>query len=440
MKSSVDLPALDDEVPERLPLLDALLDDYVEREHSLADVTVVMIQHQLGSVVPMTRALLRLGARSSAIHWVDIPYTSNATVMQRLLELGIPAPNFAPGGYRLDQPYAPYQRARVQAVVLRLMSELGPAERVLVLDDGAYFLEAASCFRSEMPDVRIVEQTTRGLIKLRSDAALADYCDRVVVLNVAESRPKKEIEGPLIGEVVCRALVEAIASELGQQTSTRCLLLGFGQIGEAVATSLVRFVGIAPEAIHVLDPSPAAHRRAVAAGHTPWDRATRPRIRFHLVVGCSGTTSFGIGDRIFLEDGAILASASSGSAELSREAFIELADTHELDDIYVHERDRLANRSIHDEIGIHLVDRSVRFLNGGFPVNFDGRINCVAPTLIQATHALQVGAALEALQTTDRGLTPVSDALCTWIEERFPHHADGYSPTHRDRDGTPPVA
>src|SRR5207244_3333411 len=120
--------------------------------------------------------------------------------VESLIRLGIPAQNFAPGGYRLDIPYAPYQRARVQAVALRLMQELGPEEQVLVLDDGAYFIEAASCFSNEVPNVRIVEQTTRGLIKLRGDAALADYCDRVVVVNVAESRPKKEIEGPLIGD------------------------------------------------------------------------------------------------------------------------------------------------------------------------------------------------------------------------------------------------
>jgi hypothetical protein len=137
------------------------------------------------------------------------------------------------------------------------------------------------------------------------------------------------------------------------------------------------------------------------------------------VVGCSGTTSFRTGDRVFLEDGAILASASSGSAELSREGFIELADTHISDDIFVRDRATLHSRSIHSPIDIHLVDRDVRFLNGGFPVNFDGAVNCVPPRFIQATHTLQVGAALEARATQGIGLVPVSEDLCGWVETRF---------------------
>jgi hypothetical protein len=66
------------------------------------------------------------------------------------------------------------------------------------------------------------------------------------------------------------------------------------------------------------------------------------------------------------------------------------------------DRDTLGTRSIHDPIDIQLVDRTVRLLNGGFPVNFDGRVNSVAPSSIQVTRPLMLGAAMQALATSQR--------------------------------------
>lgn len=275
-----------------------------------------------------------------------------------------------------------------------------------------------SCFAEPLWNLRVVEQTTRGLIKLASDAALATYAARIPIVNVAGSAPKRRWEGPLVGAAVCDALVAHLdgGAVLGNGA---VLILGYGTIGRAVSSSLMD-LGIAPGRIFVADPVRAAQRLALERGHRLWSRAAPGAARFRLVVGCSGTTSFSIGDRAYLEDGALLASASSGSAELSREQFIELADTHASDDIYVVDRDTLAHRSIHAEIVVHAVDRDVRFLNGGFPVNFDGSVNSVAPELIQVTHALQVGAALQAVRAQDQGLLPLDPALCRWVDRTFP--------------------
>lgn len=151
------------------------------------------------------------------------------------------------------------------------------------------------------------------------DGCYAHYAERVVVVDVARSRPKIEREGPLIGDAVCRKLAQKLNGHEPDH-GDRCLVLGYGTIGAAVAESLVTLLNVPRDRVYVLDPVPERCDAARAAGFGIWEREP---VRFKLVVGCSGTTSFGIGDRVFLEDGAVLASASSGSAELSRERFVD---------------------------------------------------------------------------------------------------------------------
>ena len=41
------------------------------------------------------------------------------------------------------------------------------------------------------------------------------------------------------------------------------------------------------------------------------------------------------------------------------------------------------------------------------------------PRFIQATHALQIGAAIEAMQDDTHGLIDLSEDLCQWVERRY---------------------
>ena len=89
-------------------------------------------------------------------------------------------------------------------------------------------------------------------------------------------------------------------------------------------------------------------RKAATAGFAPWIRGDRS-FRFRLVIGCSGRASFRIGDYVLLEDGAYLASATSGTVELSREDFIELAEANPHDDIWI-VRDGLDETALHSDL------------------------------------------------------------------------------------------
>lgn len=407
-------------IPGRLEILEDYLAPFERAgKKPFTGITALLIQHQLGSQVRMADALIRLGLNPRKLYWVNIPYTTNTIVQKALRALGIPLSNFIPCTYHLGKAYAPYQRKRLQEVFYRFRKRFSSRDHLLVLDDGSYFLDAISYYKPPDFRISIVEQTTRGLIKIQSDATLQNYSNRMPIVNVAESKPKKELESPFIGETVCASLLNLLKGQLRFGKKDYCLVLGYGDIGRAVIASLTRNLSLPCTRIYVGETNLAKKRLARRNGHPIWERDPRKNVRFKLVVGCTGRTSFGIGDRIFLEDGACLASASSGASELSREEFIDLADGFPHDQIYVKDRKTLKQGSIHRDIRIRLVDREARFLNGGFPVNFTGQVNCVDPKYIQATHTLQVGAAVQAVSARARGVIPLDPTLCRFVTNKF---------------------
>lgn len=292
-----------------------------------------------------------------------------------------------------------------------------PPERLLVLDDGSYLLEAlAGLRRRRLPDVAIVEQTTRGLIKIEENAAL-EYCSREFpIVNVARSRPKTTREPPFIGVAVTDALHRRLGSAVRAGLNDRCLVLGYGAIGQQVAAFVSSTQGFSRGCVYVFDKMEDRMRSAEADGFSLWEKDRH--LRFKLVIGCSGRASFTVGDYVFLEDGAFLASAMSGTVELSREDFIELADSNPADDIWI-ESEGLDVSRVHSDLRFHFVDREATFVNGGFPVNFDGRVNCVPAHYIQPTPTLMCAAAVQAVRSTRRGLLDLDPDFCRWLDAEF---------------------
>src|SRR6266513_1372617 len=316
---------LDDAIPtlDQMPILA----EFVRRHKAsqpLRGVTALLIQHQLCNQAPQAEALIALGLEPSKILWLDIPYTSSPR-FRRVVgkRLKIPKENFRVRRYRVLEPYASYQLRRAQELV-RLLLRRRP-KRLLVLDDGAYFLEAAVGCRQRLANVSVVEQTTRGLIKMEENAALNAYGKTIPIVNVARSQAKLELESPWIAVSVRAALrfhLDALARKsprFALRRDSRCLVLGYGAIGRRVADVLR---GLAR--VTVFDSRPARRRQARRDGFRIWNRADT-KTRFKLVVGCTGRASFGVGDYVYLERHAVLASASSGSVELSRSEFIDLA-------------------------------------------------------------------------------------------------------------------
>lgn len=408
----------DSSIPENLPLLDALVSQQRDRQ-PLAGYTVFLVQHQLANQVPMVKALIDLGVNAGKIHWLDIPYTAHhevCTFVQN--EFNVPSENFSDPDYRALDPYVPYQRRRALECLQRFIDD--PPEKLLVLDDGAYFLEALSSIHPGRRPARIaiVEQTTRGLIKMQENAALRATGNTVPIVNVAGSVPKRILEPPFIAMAICASLKPHLDDHFaGGGRRCRCLILGYGSIGEQVASFVRRYFGLERDQVYVYDTDSRHIETARDRGFKWWDSEDL-NTRFDLVIGCSGRASFKVGDYAYLEDGALLASASSGVVELSRRDFIDLADVSDIDDIEI-DRARLDNESIHTDLHFRLVDRTAIFVNAGFPVNFDGRITVVPTRYIQPTPTMMVQAAIQAVATSDRGLVELDPQFCDWVDGEF---------------------
>lgn len=405
-----DFSSIQQVIPEQQPMVQALVDDYRHRR-PLHGVTALLIQHQLGNHVCQARALIDLGLDPEKIYWLDIPYTSNQTVREALMKLDIPAGNFITHKLRLLDFYALEQRSRVHDLVNKLLQNA--PDRLLVLDDGAYFLESLMCFEADFPELAIVEQTTRGLIKIEGNPSLRYEAMRVPIIDVASSPPKKILEPPFIGKAVCRALQNKLGDHYSGEHQQQCLILGYGDIGRKVSQFVWEQLGFRAENIHVFDP---AIKEQNACPFPLWHRDDLES-RFDLVIGCSGRASFGVGDFVFLNDGAVLASASSGSVELSRRKFIELA-MHSDGDIWI-DQSNLDINNIHSDIPVHFPGRDVTFVNGGFPVNFSGEINCLPAKYIQPTVAMMVRAAIQAVETDRKGIVPLDEEFCKQLDKDF---------------------
>ena len=195
------------------------------------------------------------------------------------------------------------------------------------------------------------------------------------------------------------------------------LVLGYGVIGEQVASFVRQHFDLPRDRVHVHDPSVVKALKARERKFPPWDRDDF-RTRFGLVLGCSGEASFQVGDGVYLEDGALLGGASSGAVELSRQELIELADASELDDIEI-DRRGLDERDVHADLRLRLVDRTVTFANAGFPVNFDGRLAAIPTEYMQPTATMMVAAAVQAVRTQEPGVHALDPAFCRWIDEAY---------------------
>ena len=412
--------------PCALPLLDYFR-AYFDTSGIFSNVDILFIQHQLGPFVARMNATLTDGLEQSRSWFIDIPYSTNRDAQVGIQALGCPVEQFTT---LFNDPLAPYavnQQQRVSKILRRLIERPDP-KPLLVIDDGAYFARAMKVFSENEPDfadrfrgTAVVEQTTRGHRYLldHTESIIKRYGLRVV--SIAKSDSKTKFESPFIGAAVSRAIIRALDSQ-GRffDRINRIAVIGYGPVGQATTAALMLRRGDIPP--DVIDTALDTHESITRAGATPYSKLPSKR-EYDLIVGCTGYNSFKLEQRHQLADGALLASGSSAAIEFNRAGFIELADRFIDDEIEVLEREATRARGLHATIRIAQEQRKTfAFLNAGFPVNFDGRLECLPSNVIQATHTLLYAAARQAMALTEAGFNELEKDVDAWIEAHALEH------------------
>jgi hypothetical protein len=348
---------------------------------------------------------------------VDIPYSTSELVRAEIYDrFAIPKHQISPPMRDPLIPYALMQLRRVQDVVYHL-SQSTPRSRLLVVDDGAYFVRAIADLEILDPEIVdafcgrtvIVEQTTRGHRYLQESRYRRLVEDRLEapVVSIARCRTKTEFEGPFIGAAARHALTTRFERErIDLCDLDRIAVVGFGVVGQAVFHALQK--SVRGKRIVVVDTDKGKHQQILDKGGEPHSALPR-HDAFDLVVGCTGHAAFGMSDWETLANIAYLVSSSSAAVEFNRKKFIDLADLYPDDQIEIVNREETRKQGIHATVTIRDEerDRQISFVNASFPVNFDGRLECLPANVIQATHTLLYAASCQALAEDRPGLATI---------------------------------
>jgi hypothetical protein len=176
----------------------------------------------------MVRGFVESGASIERIWHVDIPYSTDTEVNSIITrELGR-AKQCLP---LFSDPLADYAAAQMlqTAHILRQIASSGP-RRLLVVDDGAYFLRTLLMLSaigdpaaSRLRGACVVEQTTRGHRFLES-RRVEIVAHGIRAVSVARTRTKLEFEAPFVEATVASALMRNRANYPWADV----LILGYG--------------------------------------------------------------------------------------------------------------------------------------------------------------------------------------------------------------------
>lgn len=308
---------------------------------SLSRVSVIAVQHLLETTHVMFRAWLELGLKPENLHVLGKCYSTNRAVAQGMRAEGI---NVSRLSTQFDSHLSYDEQFDWFAAQFweEALDKCQRSEKIIVLDDGGHLLSAVK--QSHQAFVG-VEQTSSGLEKIGKV--------NFPVINVAKSAAKSAYEPPMVAEVIARRIKERLKLN-------NILIMGNGFLGQALKAVL-------PCAV------------------TTYDRAEEGQKledllpQADLIIGCTGEVSIPAGKHGLLKKGVVLVSCSSSDREFD----------------CVHIRKKVPSYSACHSV---VATEEVTLLNSGFPVNFTGAKNSVAPDQIQLIRGLLTAAVLQAAE------------------------------------------
>lgn len=392
----------------RLPLIDRAKEKLLDGK-PLAKTNLLWISHLLGNTFPLGLALSDAGASGPRAHVVGSPYGSNPAVAQALRN----------EGFNVDVPelsVESYRAAVKRALDATLAEHRKNRDPIVVVDDGgmvAELLHSDPKYKDVLDQVRIVEQTTRGIISAEQSEL------KTPVIAVARSK-SKEYEGQFIGRVVATKMLYAM-QRLGQSLEGKHVaVVGYGFVGQALAKAMKELGAV----VTVVERGEEAAAAARKAGYkvSSLEAAAKGS---DVLVGATGKTSIDLATLKHLKDGAIIASASSKQVEIDMQGLQHAS----------RRRERVEGQSpalrlpdYHYQLG----GKQLTVVGDGWPVNFDGDVAGLPADEIQITLAALFAGALQAAsrQTMGkRGVLPLDAENDAWLLREFKELRAGVKPT-----------
>lgn len=388
-------------IPLQLPLLEKLVADLNGRR-PLKDKNLLVCSHLLATHLPLMKALRDAGSSVERTRIVGTPYGSNESVVAALRDDGyrIRVAKLESGDFRRE----------IKKAFEEILAEHDKNNQpIVVLDDGGTVAELLhqmvaenpSKYRKYLKQIRIVEQTSRGIF------AAEELKLKVPIINVARADMKK-VEAAFIGRAVAAKVAQGLIRQSSDLRGKKATVIGYGLVGEAVAREL------AARGVDVTVVETGRTRRDQARAAK--DDSGRPLFRVKtkeeafpsadVVLGTTGQHRLGAADFALMKDGTVIASASSKDLEVNKAELIAASSKIELlkeDNPLV----RLPTRRYH-----LAENKRLTLLGDGWPINFDGDVEDIPAAHIQVTRGAMFLAALQAAGTNGRfkknqGLIPL---------------------------------
>lgn len=428
-----------------IPALDAVKAQH-EAAQPFQDSKVLVLQHLYASTQSILDAVVACGAKPSDITVMGKPYSGSMRVAASMVEKGfnLVVPSLHQSEF---SDHEGHMDALVGEQVKRILAEAAPHEKLMVLDDGGHVAKVVhEHFPHKAHRFRFVEQTQRGANAVKEVAAHVPGGLKSPVVNVAESRAKKDHESPSIGYSVwkeTKAILDKIEAQ-GVTVPKSATVLGFGAVGSQVARELKD----AGYDVHVYDPDPNRMAQATAQGFTAHGDKRQALGHGNVLVSATGRTAVSLDDVKHLPKQAVLVNAASANNELNAtnlltlqmlsanalmgtvrigpkgvevpRSLISQADTAQLDE-GGHLWDTFGGRSVdlgRDDSATQR-DRVVKTKEGqdlyvahaGFVVNLTDDDDPIPPSYIGLTRSLLFAALVQAAGETRTGLVDLDDGV-----------------------------
>jgi len=387
---------------------------------------VLFIQHNLGPFVSRLIAMNNSGLSFDRTWILDIPYSTNLKVRKKIHDIGIPKEHCVEMLTNPLEHYTRRQLERLEDLVKKIIVK--KPKKLLVIDDGAYFVRLFLRLESIEPEVaknlgkikiHLVEQTTRGLRFLKEikyQKLLKKY--KIPVVSIAKTQTKANLESPFIGAAVARSVLNKLQEQ--QKTKKdlgKILVIGYGSVGKATTKALQEF----SESVYVYDKDKKKQKEAKNDNVFTLTKFPK-RGNFNTVFGCTGYFSFGVKKTEILADDANLISGSSAAIEFNRPKFIEFAYEDLHGDFFIKDPEITRREGIHATITMVKKRKTFSFLNAGFPINFTGKIESQPYWSIQMTHVLLLAAAKQ-VRNEVAGLHSLNLKEDYWISKNWLDYA-----------------